>query len=131
RSPPFRTLMSPRIAPPNLLIILTDQQRFDSLSAHGGTGRTPHFDALAAHGVNLRKHYAQSPVCVPSRSTMFTGRYPGAHGVMENFLHIGAQEIHLFKVLQKSGYWLAYHGKNHLLPAAEMAANFQDFSDPD
>lgn len=123
--------MPSRTPPPNLLVIVTDQQRFDSFSAHGGPARTPHFDALAVEGVDLRKHYAQAPVCVPSRSTLFTGRYPSAHGVMENFIRIGENEIHLFKVLQKAGYSLAYHGKNHLLPTAEMARNFEEFSEPE
>ncbi len=123
--------MPSRIEPPNLLIILTDQQRYDALSANGGSPRTPHIDSLAASGVNLQKHYAQAPVCVPSRSTLFTGRYPRAHGVMENFVRIPNTEIHLFKVLQKAGFWLSYHGKNHLLSAEEMTANFQHFSDPE
>jgi arylsulfatase len=123
--------MSAHASPPNLLIVLTDQQRFDAMSAHGGAARTPHLDSLAAQGVDLRQHYAQSPVCVPSRSTLFTGRYPQAHGVMENFARIGEAEVHLFKVLKAAGYWLAYHGKNHLLPAGEMTANLDRFSDPE
>lgn len=114
-----------------MLIVLTDQQRFDALSAHGGAARTPHLDSVASQGVDLRQHYAQSPVCVPSRSTMFTGRYPQAHGVMENFARINESEVHLFKVLKAAGYWLAYHGKNHLLPTEEMAANFDRFTDPE
>lgn len=117
--------------PPNMLIVLTDQQRFDAMSAHGGIACTPHLDAVAAQGVDLRRHYAQSPVCVPSRSTLFTGRHPQAHGVMENFARINESEVHLFKVLKAAGYWLAYHGKNHLLPDAEMAANFDHFTDPE
>ena len=51
-----------RTPSPNLLVILTDQQRFDALSAHGGPARTRHIDALAATGADLRQNYAQSPV---------------------------------------------------------------------
>lgn len=115
--------------PPNILIVMTDQHRFDTVSAHGGAACTPHLDSLAAQGADLRQHYAQSPVCVPSRTTLFTGRYPQAHGVMENFARLDESEVHLFKVLKDAGYWLGYHGKNHLLPPEEMTANFDRFSD--
>lgn len=110
---------------------MTDQQRFDALSAHGGRLNTPNLDALAAGGVDLRCHYAQSPVCVPSRTTIYTGRYAQAHGVMENHARLAPDEAHLFKALRQADYWLAFHGKNHLLPSAEAQANFNRFSDAD
>lgn len=116
---------------PNLLFVMTDQQRFDAMSCHGGQAQTPHLDALAAGGVDLRRHYSQAPVCVPSRSTIFTGRYPHAHRVMENNVRLAPHEVHLFKPLRQAGYWIAYNGKNHLLPPAELAANLDRFFDPE
>ena len=59
--------------------------------------------------------FAQSPVCVPSRSNFITGRYPHCHGVRENDSRIGFGEPHLFRVLKKAGYKLAAVGKNHML----------------
>ena len=71
-------------ARPNVLFIMTDQQRFDGMSAHGGAARTPNLDSLATRGADLRRFFAQAPVCVPSRCNLFTGRYSHSHGVREN-----------------------------------------------
>lgn len=106
---------------------MTDQQRFDALSCHGGWIQTPHLDRLAAEGVDLRGHFAQAPVCVPSRCSLFSGRYGHGHGVLENDGRLGAHEAHLFKVLRQQGYHLTYSGKNHLLPESEMIANFDGY----
>ncbi len=114
---------------PNLLFIMTDQQRFDALGANGnGIIRTPNLDRLAASGANVQEYYANCPVCVPSRCTLFTGRYPHSHRVRENHNMLEAgREIHLFRVLKKAGYSLGYVGKNHLLEGPEFE-NF-DFTD--
>lgn len=116
-----------KVAPPrrpNLLWIMTDQQRADALSCHDGAARTPALDGLAQLGVDLRAHYAQSPVCVPSRCTLFTGRYPQAHHCRENDTRLPPYEIHLPKILQHAGYHLGYIGKNHFLPDDQLAPNF-------
>ncbi len=108
---------------PNLLFIMTDQQRFDALGANGNDIiQTPNLDALAGSGANLQEYFTNCPVCVPSRCTLFTGRYPHSHGVKENynFLEPG-REFHLFRILKQAGYKIGYCGKNHLLEAAEFA----------
>jgi arylsulfatase A-like enzyme len=110
-------------ARPNILFLMTDQLRFDALSCHDGWIRTPNLDRLAAAGADLRGHYAQAPVCVPSRCSLFSGRYPHAHGVMENDLRLPGREPHLLKILRQHGYYLTYSGKNHLLPELELVAN--------
>ena len=91
---------------PNLLVLMTDQQRYDAMSAHGGWVRTPVLDRMAAEGCDLRGHYAQAPVCVPSRTSLFTGRYPHAHRVLENDARLASHEVHLFKALKQAGYHL-------------------------
>ncbi|MBN2449816.1 MAG: sulfatase-like hydrolase/transferase, partial [Lentisphaeria bacterium] len=114
---------------PNLLFLMTDQQRFDALGANGNRCiHTPNLDRLAASGANLQGYYSNCPVCVPSRCTLFTGRYPHSHRVRENHTLLeDGREIHLFRVLRQAGYTLGYVGKNHLLEAGEFA-NF-DFVD--
>jgi arylsulfatase A-like enzyme len=114
---------------PNLLFIMTDQQRYDALGANGNDIiQTPTLDALAAAGVNLQRYYSNCPVCVPSRCTLFTGRYPHSHRVRENHARLATgREMHLFRVLKTAGYSLAYIGKNHLLENEEFE-NF-DFTD--
>ncbi len=114
---------------PNLVFIMTDQQRFDALGANGNPViRTPNMDRLAAGGLNVQSYFSNCPVCVPSRCTLFTGRYPHSHRVRENHNMLEAgREIHLFRVLKKAGYSLGYIGKNHLLEKPEFE-NF-DYTD--
>lgn len=109
---------------PNLLFIMTDQQRYDALGCHGGRAVTPNLDLLAASGVDLQGFFAQAPVCVPSRQNLFTGRARMAR--RGEFFHLQPHEIHLFRVLKEYGYHLGYTGKNHLLEHHEFA-NFDHF----
>ncbi len=56
---------------------MTDEHRPDSLGCYGSPwARTPHLDALASSGVTFTRAYCQSPVCVPSRTSQLTSRYP-------------------------------------------------------
>ncbi|MHB1357389.1 MAG: sulfatase family protein [Anaerolineae bacterium] len=105
---------------PNILLIMTDQQRYDDLSCHGGRPMTPCLDRLAAESADFSYFFTQSPVCVPSRCNLFTGRYPHSHRVRQNHARLADHEVHLFKVLQKAGYSLGYVGKNHLLDEKEF-----------
>ena len=105
---------------PNVLFIITDQQRYDDMSCHGGRPQTPHLDSLAARSCDLARYYTQSPVCVPSRCNLFTGRYPHSHRVRQNHARLARHEVHLFKALRRTGYALAYVGKNHLLDESEF-----------
>ena len=112
---------------PNILFIMTDQQRFDAMSCHGGQAITPHLDRLAGMGADLQQFYTQTPVCVPSRQNIFSGRHFIARNGEAGLLQ--PSEIHLFKTLKQAGYYLGYTGKNHLLETQEFD-NF-DFSDLD
>ncbi|MDH7570232.1 MAG: sulfatase-like hydrolase/transferase, partial [Armatimonadota bacterium] len=83
---------------PNVLWIMTDQQRADALGCVSPWMHTPNLDSLAAEGVYLGSMFAQSPVCVPSRVNFATGRYPHSHRVRENHTRVGPHEPHLFRV---------------------------------
>ena len=62
---------------PNILILYTDQQRWDALGASGNREIiTPNLDALAARGTNFSHHFVQNPVCMPSRVSMLSSQYP-------------------------------------------------------
>jgi arylsulfatase len=114
-----RLLMTDRRRP-NVLFIMTDQQRYDALGCHGGQAVTPNLDQLAQEGVDIHRFHTQSPVCVPSRCNLFSGRYPHSHRVRENNARLDPHEVHLFKALKQSGYSLGYVGKNHLLQREEF-----------
>ena len=62
-----------------ILLVTTDQQRYDTLGCNGGTvARTPVIDGLAAHGVRYERAHPQSVVCMPSRSTITRAGPAGA-----------------------------------------------------
>ncbi|MFP4058758.1 MAG: sulfatase [Candidatus Brocadiia bacterium] len=104
---------------PNVLVINTDQQRFDALGVNSqGFVRTPHLDGLAAQGANLRALYANNPVCMPSRACFLTGRYCQNHGVRTNGIPLPESEVALSHVLRDAGYATAQLGKLHFLPHA-------------
>ena len=61
---------------PNILFIMTDQQRWDALGCSGGWVRTPNLDRMAAEGVRF-SNCVTTPVCIPVRATLATGGTPG------------------------------------------------------
>lgn len=116
---------------PNILFIMTDQQRYDALGANGNLDiHTPNLDRIAAGGVNLHGYYTNHPICGPSRATLFTGRYVHSHRVRGNdkpsYLR-SDQELHMFRLIKNAGYSIGYIGKNHLLRDREWR-NF-DYAD--
>jgi arylsulfatase A-like enzyme len=112
---------------PNILFIMTDQQRYDGMGCHGGQAKTPNLDRLATGGVDFRQFFTQAPTCVVSRCNLFTGRYSHSHRNRQNNACLEKYEVHLFKALKQAGYYLGYIEKNHLL-AKEEFVNF-DFKD--
>mgnify|MGYP003885096347 CR=1 FL=1 len=80
----------------NILFIMCDQLRFDYLGCMGHpTISTPNIDALAARGVTFSNAFCQSPICGPSRMSVYTGRYVSSHGATSNFtpLRVGEKNI--------------------------------------
>lgn len=73
-------------APPNILFVMTDQQRFDTIAALGFPHvRTPNLDRLAARGVALTNAYTTCPVCVPARYSIMTGCEPSKTTWLSNW----------------------------------------------
>ena len=70
---------------PNVLFVITDQQRADHVGFAGNpVVRTPNIDSIAARGTVFDHAWVANPVCMPNRSTIMTGRMPSAHGVIFN-----------------------------------------------
>ena len=102
---------------PNILCFITDQQRADHLGCYGNPDvKTPHIDRLANEGTLFTEAYAANPVCMPNRATLFTGRYPKAHGLRENGHTLPPSETTLPGILREHGYATASFGKIHLAP---------------
>ncbi|MFI4911654.1 MAG: sulfatase [Sedimentisphaeraceae bacterium JB056] len=115
--PKFANQSSVRHKKPNVLILMTDQQRPDSLGCYGSKiAKTPNIDSLANGGVLFENCYVQNPLCCPSRYTMLTGQYPHSHGVMSNWYKPREGLKSFAHVLGSAGYQSAAIGKMHLTP---------------
>ncbi|PRX66843.1 choline-sulfatase [Nonomuraea fuscirosea] len=100
---------------PNILLICTDQQRFDALGAYGNDEiHTPHLDRLAEQGVLFENCYVNSPVCGPSRASLMSGRYVHAHGAWANGVGLPAHERLFSRDLADHGYDCGLVGKFHV-----------------
>lgn len=102
--------------PPNIVVILADDQGWGDLSVSGNTNlSTPAIDSLAAHGATLERFYV-SPVCSPTRAEFLTGRYHvrgGVRGVTTGGERLGLDERTLAQELKKAGYATGAFGKWH------------------
>jgi arylsulfatase A-like enzyme len=100
---------------PNILIIYTDQQNYDTLSILGSTViDTPNLDRIGREGAVFENFYTNVAVCTPSRGCFLTGRYHHSHGAAVNGRPIRQDEVTFAKILQKNGYDTGYAGKWHL-----------------
>lgn len=104
---------------PNVLLIYTDQQRWDAIGANGNTDiRTPVIDQLAADGVNFDHCFVQNPVCMPSRVSLLTGQYPSALGITHMGVPVPEGTATMPRILGSHGYVTGNIGKLHFLPHA-------------
>jgi arylsulfatase A-like enzyme len=100
---------------PNFLFIITDQHRADFLGCYGhNVVRTPNIDSLAAKGTAFDRFYVASPVCMPNRASLMTGRMPSAHGVRCNGIPLSRDAVTFVDLLRDAGYATALVGKSHL-----------------
>ena len=101
---------------PNILLLVTDQQRWDTVSAYGlnEVCRTPHIDALAARGVRFDNAFTPTAICSPARASLFTGLYPHNHGVTGNGLSIRNDVRGITDYLNPANYRCGYAGKWHV-----------------
>jgi arylsulfatase A-like enzyme len=106
----------PKIASrPNFLLFITDQQRADFLGCYGHPVlRTPHIDSIAARGTAFDRFYVASPVCMPNRASLMTGRMPSVHGVRSNGIPLTMNAVTFVELLHDAGYRTALIGKSHL-----------------
>lgn len=105
---------------PNLLLILTDTSRTDTLACMGNPHAvSPNLDRLAAEGVLFEQAHTCSPVCGPARCSLLTGTYPPVHGVIENGIQRRREMVTLPDLLAQSGYHNVMVGKTHFDPIPE------------
>ena len=100
---------------PNILLLMSDQQRWDTLGCYGCDAiPTTALDGLAADGVVFERCYVNVPICTPSRACMLTGRLPAGHGVYRIHDTLPADQVLLPEHLAGLGYETALVGKLHV-----------------
>ena len=110
-----------------ILLVTTDQQRYDTLGCNGGTlARTPVVDSLASAGIRYERAIPQSVVCMPSRATILTGQYPTTHGVWMNGVPLPHDAPSVAEVLHDAGYRTALVGKAHFEPYFDPFLRFPE-----
>lgn len=107
---------------PNILLLMTDQQRWDSLSCYGGNVvDTPNLDRLAEEGARFENCYCNAPICTPSRSSIMTGKELPGHGVYRLHDLMPSEERLFPELLQEHGYRTGLFGKLHVSGRVEEA----------
>ena len=102
-------------ARPNVVVLFTDQQRWDTCGCYGSPmDLTPHLDAMAAGGTRFARAFTCQPVCAPARASLQTGKYATATGVWKNGLPLTRQQTTLAHYFKDAGYRVGYVGKWHL-----------------
>ena len=109
---------------PAILLITADQLRKDALGCYGGQAvSTPNIDRIGALGATYDRAYTASPWCLPSRSSLLTGRYPRNHGAYSNFRDTSLSPTvpNLYQALgadrpDQPGYRIGHIGKCHYAP---------------
>lgn len=112
---------------PNFLYLITDQHRADWLGCYGHpVVRTPNIDAIAARGVRFDNFHVASPVCMPNRASLMTGRMPSVHGLRYNGCALPYRANTFVDVLRAAGYDTAIIGKSHLQPFSALPPRYSD-----
>ncbi|MFW5857784.1 MAG: sulfatase-like hydrolase/transferase, partial [Planctomycetota bacterium] len=112
---------------PNVVYIITDQQRADHIGCHTDAPlRTPNLDRLAADGISFRRFYCNNPICTPSRAAILTGRTPRSNRVWDNGCPLPETETTLPAVLREHGYATHAVGKLHLTPWWDRSATYYE-----
>ncbi len=103
---------------PNILLLFTDQQRFDTIHALGNPViQTPHLDRLTRMGTAFTSAYTCSPVCVSARCSLTLGQYPMNSGCYSNDMGMPPQGRQTFmQMLTEAGYRTHGIGKMHFKP---------------
>ncbi|MCH7557437.1 MAG: sulfatase [Planctomycetes bacterium] len=101
---------------PNIIFILTDDQRYDAMSCAGHPWlKTPNMDRLAEEGVLFNNAFVTTSLCSPSRASFLTGCYAHTHEVFMNNGRDPNPSIPTFpQLLRKAGYQTAFIGKWHM-----------------
>jgi arylsulfatase A-like enzyme len=106
------------MAPPNILLITSDQHHFSLLGCQQPGLATPHLDRLASQGTLFERAYCPNPTCTPTRASMITGLYPSQHGAWTLGTKLSERVPVVGDEFQRAGYRTSLIGKAHFQPLA-------------
>ena len=129
---PDASFAASSVEKPNVIVIIADQRRYGLSKATGyPLDTSPTLDRMQKKGVGFERNYCTAPLCVPSRTSMITGRWPEAHHVRMN-LQLQPEdafyESNLYQVARKQGYRTALVGKNHTFLKPQDADFWREYS---
>jgi len=102
---------------PNVLWIITDQQRADTIERLNNPNiKTPHLNKFMEESTTFTNVFVQCPICSPSRASFLTGRYPHVTGLRANGQRIRESERLVTRILADQDYTCGLAGKLHLSP---------------
>jgi choline-sulfatase len=111
----------PRKGLPNIIFVMADQMTPFMTGPYGQKiAHTPHLDALAKMGTVFENAYCNSPLCVPSRMSMFTGLLPSRIGAYDNASEFPGHCPTMMHYLRRAGYRTAVAGKTHFIGADQL-----------
>lgn len=114
----------PEPSRPNFLIFMADDMTYHDLASVGNPDvRTPHLDRFATQGTTFTHAYNSSPMCAPTRMSLYTGLHPVRHGGYPNHSQVHPEVRTLPHLLGDLGYDVALLGKRHEEPAAQFPFN--------
>lgn len=101
---------------PNVLLITSDQQHWNTIGALNSEIHTPNLDRLAKEGMLFNRAYCPNPTCTPTRASIITGQYPSQHGAWTLGTKLMEDRHTVGEDFQNAGYRTALIGKAHFQP---------------
>jgi len=106
--------------PPNILYLMTDQQRADCIGCANPAISTPNLDSIAGQGVRFTTAYTSAPSCTPARSALLTGLSPWHHGMLGYGRVARKYPFELPQAMRDAGYYTFGIGKMHWYPERNL-----------